>query len=268
MNRITQIALFGFACLVLAGCNSGGKDEPIWEQTKITDLAPAADTKDSTGKFLKTINFNIFVFDIPAENASALDSLWEVLYRKPLQFKDYDAFAANIFAAGFGQLDIWNTVADMLRAAGGERAEKISVLLTDDRPDDVVIGRLSRRQTIFHTAKSGSTEATTAGPGKIALRIKAQKIPGQRGVCNIDVVPVFSPPVSTSIPQLANREKAGEIVFTSCRLRAKMSPGDFILLGPQKYISRQVTLAGLLFSRPRRKPIIRTYLFVCTRIID
>ncbi|UCF42824.1 MAG: hypothetical protein JSV99_09580 [Planctomycetota bacterium] len=268
MNRITQITLFGFAGLVLAGCNSGGKDEPIWEQAKITDLAPATDAKDATGKLLKTINFNIFIFDIPAEKTSTLDGIWQVLYRKPLQFKDYDAFAANSFAVGFGQLDMWNTIADMLRDAGGERAEKISVLLTDDRPDDIVIGRLGRRRTIFHTPKSGSTEATTAGPGKIALRIKAQKIPGQRGVCNVDVVPVFSPPISTSIPQLADREKAGEIVFTSCRLRAKMSPGDFVLLGPQKHISRQVTLAGLLFSRSRRKPIVRTYLFVCTRIVD
>jgi len=268
MNRIIQIALFGFVGLVVTGCNSGGKDEPIWEQTKITDLAPAADAKDATGKWLKTINFNIFIFDIPAENASALDGIWQGPYRKPLRFKDYDAFAANSFAVGFGQLDTWNAIADMLRSAGGERTEKISVLLTDDQPDDIVIGRLGSRQTIFYTPKSGSTEGTTAGPGKIALRVKAQKIPGSRGVCNFDVVPVFSPPISTSIPQLADREKAGEIVFTSCRFRAKMSPGDFILLGPQKYISRQVTLAGLLFSRSRRKPIVRTYLFVCTRIID
>ncbi|UCC22654.1 MAG: hypothetical protein JSW23_00860 [Planctomycetota bacterium] len=268
MNHITQIALFGFVCLAVAGCNSGENDEPIWEQTKITDLAPSTNSRDATDKLLKTINFNVFILDIPAENASALDGLWQVLYRKPLHFKDYDAFAANIFAAGFGQLELWNTIADMLRAAGGERTEKISVLLTDDRPDDIVIGRLSSRQTIFYTAKSGSTEATTAGPGKIALRVKAQKIPGQRGVCNLDVVPVFSPPISTSIPQLADRERAGELVFTSCRLRAKMSPGDFVLLGPQKYISREVTLGGLLFSRSRRKPIVRTYLFVCTRIID
>jgi len=144
MNRIIQIALFGFVGLVLAGCNSGGKDEPIWEQTKITDLAPAADAKDATGKWLKTINFNIFIFDIPAENASALDGIWQGPYRKPLRFKDYDAFAANSFAVGFGQLDTWNAIADMLRSAGGERTEKISVLLTDDQPDDIVIGRKSR----------------------------------------------------------------------------------------------------------------------------
>ncbi len=268
MNRIIQIALFSIVGLVVAGCNGGGKGTPIWEHTKITDLAPAADSKDATGKLLKTINFNIFVFDIPAENAGALDGIWAALYRKPLQFKDYDAFAANTFAVGFGQVDMWNTIAEMLRDAGGERAEKVSVLLTDDRPDDIVIGKLGSRRTIFYTAKSGSTEATTAGPGKIALRVKAKKISGSRGVCTFDAVPVFTPPLSSSLPQLADRQKAGEIVFTSCRLRATMSPGDFILLGPQKHISRQVTLAGLLFSRYGRKPIVRTYLFVCNRIID
>jgi hypothetical protein len=268
MNRVLQIVLFGFAGLLLVGCSGGEKDEPIWEQTKITDLAPSADAKDTSDKLLKTINFNIFIFDISAENTSALDGIWQMLYTKPLRFKDSDAFVANSFAVGFGQLDMWNKVSDLLRSAGGRKIEKISVLLTDDQPNDINIGRLVRRQTIFYTPKSGSSEGKTAGPGKIALRIKARKSPALRGVCDFDVVPVFLPRISTSIPELAAREKAGEILFTSCRLRAKMGLGDFILLGPQKYISRQTTLAGLLFSRQKPKPITRTYLFVCTGIID
>ncbi|MHC4104634.1 MAG: hypothetical protein ACYSR9_06815 [Planctomycetota bacterium] len=268
MNRILQIVLFGFAGLLLTSCNDPEKDKPIWEQLKITDLAPRADAKDTDGKLLKTINFNIFIFDIPTENTDALDNIWQTLYTKPLKFKDYDAFAANSFAAGFGRLDAWNKVADSLRNAGAKRAEKISVLLTNDQPDDIAIVRLKRQQNIFYTAKSGLTEAATTGPGKINLSIKARKFPAQRGVCDFDVVPVFSPPKVSSIPKLAAREKQGQVVFTSCRFRAKMSPGDFILLGPQKHISSQATLAGLLFSRPSRKPVTRTYLFVCTRIID
>lgn len=268
MNRVLQIALFGFAGLLLAGCNGGGKDEPIWEQTKITDLAPSTASKDTDGRLLKTINFNIFIFDIPAENTSVLDDVWQMLYTKPLRVKDSDAFIANSFAVGYGRIDMWNKVSDLLRDAGGKKIEKISVFLTDDRPDDINIGSLVRRQTIFYTPKSGSSEAAAAGPGKIAFRIKAWKNPALRGGCDFDVVPVFLPPISSSIPELAAREKAGEIVFTSCRLRAKMGPGDFILLGPQQYISYQATLAGLLFSRQNPKPITRTYLFVCTRIID
>ncbi|MHC4911546.1 MAG: hypothetical protein ACYTE5_00895, partial [Planctomycetota bacterium] len=256
MNRVLQIALFGFAGLLLAGCSDPEKDKRIWEETKITDLAPSADARDTSGKLLKTINFNIFIFDIPAEKTSALDGAWQMLYTKPLRFKDSDAFVANSFAAGFGQLDMWNKVSDLLRDAGGRKMEKISVLLTDDQPDDITIGRLARRQTIFYMPKSGSSEGITAGPGKIALRIKARKSPAPRGTCDFDVVPVFLPPIISSIPELAAREKAGEILFTSCRLRAKMGPGDFILLGPQKYISRQVTLAGLLFSRQKPKPIM------------
>jgi hypothetical protein len=268
MNRVLQIALFGFAGLLLAGCNDPEKDERIWEHTKITDLAPSANAKDTSGELLKTVNFDIYVFDVPAQNIGALDGVWQMLYTKPLRFKDSDAFVANSFAVGFGQLDMWNKASDLLRDAGGRKMEKISVLLTDDQPHDITIGRLARRKTIFYKPKSGSTEGATAGPGKIALRIKARKSPAPRGTCDFDVVPVFLPPIISSIPELAAREKAGEILFTSCRLRAKMGPGDFILLGPQKYISRQVTLAGLLFSRQKPKPIMRTYLFVCTRIVD
>jgi len=84
----------------------------------------------------------------------------------------------------------------------------------------------------------------------------------------VDVQPVFSLPVRSSIPQLAAREKSGEFLFTSAGFKLKMSPGDFVILGPQKYISHQITLGGLSFSRPEPKPVVRVFLFVCTGIID
>jgi hypothetical protein len=61
-----------------------------------------------------------------------------------------------------------------------------------------------------------------------------------------------------------------------------MSPGDFVFLGPEKYIEDQTTLGGLFFNKPEgslffgatehkgpeQKPAVRVFLLVCTGIND
>jgi len=195
-----------------------------------------------------------------------LNDVWQMLYTKPLRFNDYDAFVANSFSVGFGEVQMWNKIADLLRATGGKRAKTVSLLLLDGQASDLAIAALGNEQTIFYISTDGSMEGVTIGPGNLALRIKAEKIPGLRGVCNVDVQPVFSLPVRSSIPQLAAREKLGEFLFDAAGFRLKMSPGNFVFLGPKKYTSDQITLASLVFSRPGLGPVVRMFLFVCTRI--
>jgi hypothetical protein len=231
-------------------------------------LAPSHNTKHPAAQLLKTINFNIYIFEIPAENISVLDSVWQSLYTKPLQFNNYEAFGANSFSVGFGQLQMWNKIADLLRTAGAEKAETVALLLSDGQADDIVITGLASEQSIFYISTAGSVEGTTSGPGILALRIKADKIPGARGVCNVYVLPVSSPLTKSPIPQLSTGAEYGEFHFTSAGFRLKMSPNDFFLLGPEKYISNQITLGGLLFNVPGRKPVARMFLFICTRIND
>ena len=268
MTRAFQFMVLSCAALVLTGCNAPEKDQPLWQQVKITDLAPSRGTQRPGARLLKTMNFDIYVFEIPAGKIDILDDVWQMLYTKPLRFDDYDAFGANSFSVGFGQTRIWNKVADLLRAAGGKKVETISLLLPDGQANDVAIAILDNEQTIFYVSTEGSMEGVTVGPGAVALRIKAEKIPASRGVCNVSALPVFSPPISSSIPQLAAREKSREFLFSSCRFGLKMSPGDFVFLGPEKYEEHQITLASLLFSRVKPEPAVRTYLIVCTRIVD
>jgi hypothetical protein len=203
---------------------------------------------------------------MPAEDVNVLNYVQQMLYTKPLQFNDREALKANSFSAGFGQIEMWNTIANVLREAGCKHVETVSLLLPDGETNDFTITRLGREQTIFYTSSSGSLEGVTIGPGKLALRIKVEKIPGSRGVCNVSATPVFTPP--TLIPQLAGRAKSNEFFFTSAGFYLKMSPGDFVLLGPEKYIDNQITLGSLFFSNPKPKPTIRMFLLICTRIID
>ena len=277
-----QIAIFSCACFLLTSCSAPEKSEPIWQRVKIGDIAPSHQTKRPVSQLLKTINFDVYIFEIPAENISTLAEVWKILYTKPLQFNDYDAFCANSFSVGFGRGQMWNEISNLLSAAGARKVKTVSLLLLDGLTSDLAVAALYEEQTIFYISTEGSMEGATIGPGKLALRIKAQKIPGSRGVCNVAALPVFSSPIMSSIPQLAVREKAGNFLFDSVGFQLKMSPGDFVFLGPEKYISHQITLGSLFFSKPEgslffskterklpeRKPAVRIFLIVCTGIID
>jgi len=265
MMRVFQISVLSCVIVLSAGCEAK-KDRPIWEQVKIGDIAPGAAAKRPEDQAIKTIDFNIFIFDVPAENINVLDGIWPLLYTKPLEFKDAGGFRANSFMAGYGQLSIWNQIRDLLVGAGGEKTETVSLLLTDGQDRDYVISGLGAEQTVFYRSVSGPMEEAGAGPGKIVLRIRAAKRPGIRGVCDVSFLPVFVPLPSSSIPQLAARSKTKEFRFEPVGFGTKMGPGDFIFLGPEKYSEEQVTLSGLFFSRPKRKAVFRTYLFLCARV--
>ncbi|MFZ0033998.1 MAG: hypothetical protein WAK60_03285 [Sedimentisphaerales bacterium] len=268
MTRLFQIMVFGCTAALLTSCKTPEKEKPIWQQVKISDLAPSADANHPASRLLKTINLDIHIFEMPAENIDALNYARQMLYTKPLQFNNFDAFRDNSFSASFGQMQMWNKIADIFRIASGKKIETVSLLLPDGETNDFTITRLDKEQTIFYTSSAGTLEGATIGPGKLALRIKVEKIPGSRGVCRVDVLPVFPSPITSPIPQLAEHAKSNEFLFTSAGFSLKMGPGDFVLLGPEKYIGHQISLGSLFFSRPKPKPTVRMFLLVCTRIID
>lgn len=266
MIRFFRIMLFICVAALLTGCSAPG-DRPIWEQVKLRDVA-ASSAERPGGRLLKTINLDIHIFEIPAENVGKLNEIWQMLYTEPLKFNNYDAFRENSFLVGFGQIQMWNEVADVLRNSGARKGETVSLVLPDGQTNDFTVAALHGNQTVFYVSSAGSMEDVTVGPGKIVLRIKVKKIPGERGVCKVNAQPVFTLPIQTPIPQLTAQAKSAEFHFTSAGFDLKMSPSDFILLGPERYIENQITLDGLFFSRPGRIPTVKVFLFVCTRIID
>lgn len=268
MIRLFQIVVLSCVGLVLTGCGGGKKDEPIWQKVKIGDIAPSQAGKRPGSQLLKTINLRAFVFEVPAENIGALDDIWLMLYREPLQFNDSEAFGANSFLIGFGQVRMWSKVRELLDAAGGKKIETVSLLLFDGQVRDLTVASLEKEQTAFYISAGGSMEGVTIGPGRLSLRIQAEKIPGFRGVCKVSATPAFPSPIDSGVPQLAARGKLREFVFTCCGFGLKMSPGDFVLLWPEEYLNHRITLGSLFFSRPGEKATVRVILLVCTRIND
>ena len=268
--------LYSVFCLV--GCAESESELPVWEKVKIGDLAPYDIGKTPQTQLIKMTRLDVHIFEIPAENISELDKIRKKLFIRPLQLKNYEAFNANSFIVRFGQVDMWRQTNDWLVGAEGRNIAKVSLMLADGQAQTITIAGLDRPQTIFYTAANGSREGANVGPGIFGLRIKAEKIPGSRGVCDLIAYPVFSPSMESTIPQLDALGKLREFPFTSAAFGLKMSPGDFVFLAPKEYVGDQTALGGLFFSNPRGglffsktkspeyKTAVRIFLLVCTGI--
>jgi hypothetical protein len=263
---------------LVPGCVKPEPELPIWETVKIGDLAPQGADKNQKVQLLKMTRLDVHIFEIPADNISELDKIRKRLFVRPLQLRDYNAFSANSFVVRFGQVDIWQQVNNWLLEVQGRNISKVSLMLADGEAQTITITGLDRPQSISYTAVNGSREGANVGPGVFGLRINADKIPGSRGVCNLVAYPVFSPPNQSAIQQLKELGKLREFPFTVAAFGLKMSPGDFVFLAPNEYISDQTALGGLFFSNPRKslffsktkspeyKPAVRVFLLVCTGI--
>ena len=227
---------------------------------------------------LETINFDVHIFEVPAENIDKVEKISKRLHVRPLRLKNYRAFSGDSFSVRFGQIPMWDEIHELLLAANGQKIAKVALLLSDGQPETIAITGLDRPRTIFYTSIDGSREGANVGPGVLGLRIKALKIPGSRGVCEVSAYPALSLPTGSSILQLNTRVKLREFGFTAAAFGLKMSPGDFVFLAPKEYISDQTALGSLFFSNPQgslfftkrkppeQKPAVRVFLLVCTSI--
>ena len=268
------------AFFCLAGCAGPKEGPPVWEEVKISDLAPHQGDKPGPSQRVKTINLDVHVFEVPAENIDKLDAIRKKLYIRPLRLRDYGAFHANAFWIRFGHRRLWNEVYEMLLAADGQRLTRVSLMLPDGWPEMITIAGLDRPQSVSYTAIDGSKEAARVGPGVLGLRIKAKSIPGSPGVCSVTAYPVVTPPVRSTIPELDAQVKRREFPFTVVAFGLNMRPGNFVVLAPTEHVKDQTTLGGLFFGNPKdslffragedkppkRKPAVRVFLLLCTRI--
>ena len=266
MKKIFQTIAIVCVPLFLICCGSQQQPQKVWEEVKLRDLAPA-NNQQQTFRKISFVDFQILIFEIPADNISKLDEISKILYLQSIQFNNFNAFSANSFSTGLGRTSMGDKIFSLLAAAGGKRTGTISLMLNEGQADDVPVNRLSRRNEIFYTAADGTTKSTPLGPGILALRLKTEKDPVFKGVCNVTMTPVQTS--GTTMWQGGqNAVRPGNVVFENCSINMKMSPGDFIFLRPQKYINNQLSLGGLFFSRPSSKPVVMTYLIACTGIND
>ena len=281
MIRIIHIAALICLYLSLAGCPTP-EEKPLWDQTKIDDLAPQNNDGRSQNKTLQTINFDLHIYEVPADNIRKIDEIRRTLDTIPFRFNSRLAFSANSFSVYFGRLQTWNTITDLLFTAGGERRSRTSLLLPDGQTEDITVAGFDYPLTVYFTSSQGAMEGARIGPGHLVMRIKAGSSPTLSDVTNITIYPVFLVPVVNAVPQLDAQIKLREFPFTAAAFGLNMSPGDFIFLSPEKYVTDMSSLGGLFFNNPRGslffqkdrrkppefKPSFRVYMLTCTGIRD
>jgi hypothetical protein len=268
MIRFFHIAVMFWLTALITSCN-GQKQQnakPVWEDVKLGDLAPTGQKPQI--QRLDSINFQVNIFETPAENTGKLNEISKTLYTQPFRFKHFKAFGANSFSVGFGRTSLGNQIFDMLSEAGAKRVGSSVILLSDGRYDDLPVNRLFNRTSIYYTSTDGSIKTKSIGPGQLALRIKAQKIPGLRGVCNVSFTPVSPSPLKQLTTKSSDSSESNDTFFESCSFSLKMSPGDFIYLRPLQYISHQNSLGSFFFSRAAARPYVVSFLIICTQISD
>lgn len=265
-NSLTIIYI---ACLIsLFGCNKKAEmpdEKPIWQDIKINDLAQLSSTTSNRPKQLKTFDFDLYIMEMPSQRLGSLNKIWQNLQIKPFTFNNRRFFSNNFFSVGYGQIDIWNSIADRLRAAQCRQTLKTSILLMDGHEDRIVLGDLKRQQTIVKIRSDNSAQSVTLGPGQVVIQITAKNIDGKRGVCNMAITPAFYSPVANMIPALKKIEKAKRIFFDTAGFDVDMGPGDFIIFGPKKSVAATATLAGLMFSSGKSETT-KIYMIICTNV--
>lgn len=266
MVRQVLITLFCVLLIALPGCGPGPQAQPAYNGLKISDLAPSA-PQPTDRPSQRPMEFAVCFFELPAEHFAASAELWTRLYTAPLRFASSDAFKANGFAAGFGDQQTWSEVSRILQAAQANKARTISMVIFDQQPRDIIIAPLNTEQSVFFTDAGGRIAGVTLSAGATALRISAGKIPTARGLARVNIQLVFkSRPVLGGLGWLP----PGEVVFDSAGFELKLSPGQFVLLGPARYHpgETKMTLDKLFCTADEPRQIVRMYLILCRGIVD
>jgi hypothetical protein len=291
MNRAFGYIFFAAVVTLAGGCKEPQRisAQVSSEGIKLADLKPAEGME-----LPAAINFQIFIFETPAEKVPLPKELFLGLIRKPLHFADYNAFEANSFLAGFGRYEMWNEIAARLARAGAKNAGTNRLMVFDDRSDDIIFTTLGAEQSVFYTTGNGKLAGASLGGGQLAWRIKARPNPRLRGASEVEIQPVFRRQVDNTIARLLGREEKDEIIFDFAGFELTMSSGDFVLLGPGQYRQDDITLSSLFFTshgnfafpKPRQNekgeeipgkpvytlqkdvPLVRFFLIACTRVQD
>lgn len=270
MNWRALLTFFAVMLISLPGCGQGQQEQEVYEGLKIADLAPAG-SKPAEGRSQWFVELVICFLELLGEHFSASDELWDCLYTAPLQFANAQAFKANGFAAGFGDEQVWGQVGRILQTSRARTVKTISLTAFDEQAHDILIGPLGVERTVFYTETDGRIAGATLANGATALRITAARVPGARGLCRVNVQPVFkSGPMMGTVDRLAGAGRPGDALFDSAGFELKISPGEFVLLGPAQPSPDPagMTLDGVFFSADEAQQVVRMYLIFCGRVVD
>lgn len=265
MLNCLQIIAYVALTLALIGCGQEKPKQPNIKGITLRDLTPINPTREETE--LINITLDILAFEIPLDNLYMLTQIWPNLNTDTISFVDTPGFAANDFALGSGQGWMWRHVSEIFEPAGAKRIASERLLMRKGQEDYFQVARLRKKGNIFYFNQSRAYQPVPVDNGILILKIAAEYIPHQRGICTINARPAFKPRGSHL------RRKGTQLLvekheFSSLGFSIVMSPGDFLLLGPAAFPQDANSIGQFFFIPSRKKPTVRLYAILCTSIID
>ncbi len=291
MNRTRLFVFLFIIAAAFVGCDEVQRKpmQIATEGVKISDLEPL-----DKPEMPPEIHFRIYTFILNEEMLAKSDNIFAILGKDPLTFVSSEAFKANGFATGFAKGNLWPELGRRLKQAGAVGAKDTAMTVYDDKGDDLVFGTLNKRVTIDYFTSSDASFKTNISPGKLAWRIIATPIDDKPGTAKVSIAAVSKPDFSRSADPFLESRKPKAVIYDASQFELEMSPGDFLVLGPEKYdpeISLEtlgltesgefellesgpreiadpqvgdLTLGRLLF-KVERQPLVRFFVVVCIR---
>ena len=261
--------LLTLLCLTLVlglfGCQEQEKPQkkPIWEDTKISDLAPANSSRVTP---IREATFEVYVVEIPAGDSKTIGNIKGLLYDNPININNREAFVKNNFAVGFNQTRVMGKLNEILSKTTSRRLRAVTILIPANQENQIYAKKIFKKQNIYYNSEADTTEAITAGPGDIILELKVEVVETQRGICKLYAQPVFMPPLINTIAEFAEHQDNKKCDFSAVGFNVAMSPGDLIVLTPIEYIKHQGSLGSLFFCNNKPIGVQKIYIIICSRV--
>ena len=271
-------------CLFGAGCESTSAppERPPWEDIKIGDLAPPPADRLPNARLLGTVAIDAHVFELPADNLDRMEDIWRILSPQAIRMTSYSAFTENTFRIRYGRQDVLTDLRKMLLAADAQHKGTMSLAVTDYDLTDLPIAESPVGRQVTFVGTNLRKQTANVGPGVLALRFKAEPVPGARGVRKVVACPVYALPLTHAVEPLQAKAREREFYFGAAAFALPMAPGDLVVLAPDEYTGERRSLGGLFFCNPEgtlffnpskrkppeHKPSVRVYVLVCTSVSD
>ena len=265
MIKITHAILILFA-LTIFGCTDTHKTkkEASTKGIKLSDLQSRP-----LVEFQKTpvnASVRIYTFKIPNKNLDSFRSYVSKMGHGPIIFQSKSAFKNNNLLVGFSVFgDFQNSIKSALDS-DGRLISNTEVLILDNDPFDIPLMTVTNPVYISYKDSTGSTKTPELKNGNLAWRILGINDPEIPGTIDLTLEPVFT---KTSLFAKTNPElkvQNQDIVFRDLAMNLKFSPGEFIILLPDKTEEDSFDIAAYSFKRQFDDKNTYIYFIYCDRV--
>lgn len=252
----------------------------MWEKVQLSDLVSSGQPDSSPAQQLTGINLDVYYYEVPVDQVKTLVPVWNPLSKQAIRFKNALSFQGNGFQFSRTRMDKLSWIFGNLEQAEAKKIGTFSMILAEDYDSDLLVTALPGRQTISFLDMKGATKSAVVGPGRLNLRLRAQKSQGSPYPDQVVGYPMVTVPSHKGIEKLEQLASQYEAAFLSSSFTVRMVPGDVFLLGPEEFYGDISSLGGLFFLNPSgrvfepsrvggmrtTKPTVRVFVILCTSI--